>query len=116
MEDSRSMSNIESVETEHGEVEYETFTCVSCGETFQQSDVHDVVTGDLVWAKPRIIKGVEMEFDAGYTRGYICDECLDNPNEYPHKPENIFKSFVFDVFLAINILLFFMQVAFLLFL
>ena len=65
--------------TAHGEVDYETVTCDSCGSEVMKRDARRFVIGDLkatdYWSHKNT---KEFHFDSGdYATGWACSYCAD---------------------------------------
>lgn len=83
------MTDRNTAKTVHGEIEYETVTCDSCGNEILQSDAKRFVIGDHVRTKSWSGSGDELEF-RNYTMGWACEICQNNgPVEFP---ESLFGS------------------------
>lgn len=68
--------------TAHGEIEYETVECVSCGEEVAKNNTSDVVIGEIS-EKREYSWGNKYRFESGETHGYACEYCKDDPVKFP---------------------------------
>jgi len=72
------MTDHESIETVHGEVEYEVAECAGCGQEFKKDDMERVFLGDLKKGYQRH-EYYRMEFYDEPTVLRFCDVCTDEP-------------------------------------
>ena len=77
------MSERETAVTVHGEVEYETVECVSCGESVAAEHTTSVIVGDVSHIKHWSHTADEYQFGNGMDRGKLCEYCRDDPAAYP---------------------------------
>jgi hypothetical protein len=74
--------------TAHGEIQYETVTCSSCGSTVPEEDAKRFVIGDVVgithWGA---LEKREYKFDtSNYQEGWACKYCRnDDVIDFPLK-------------------------------
>lgn len=71
---------VESIETSHGTVEYETETCTSCGDEFNEEDMTDVIVGDVT---DHYQYKERYKFANGCAHGKLCPYCREEPAGYP---------------------------------
>jgi len=77
------MSERETAVTIHGEVEYATVECSSCGETVAAEHATSVIVGDVTNIESWGHQPDQYEFGNGKERGKICEYCRDDPAAYP---------------------------------
>lgn len=79
-------SKRETAPTVHGEVEYETVECASCGERVAKKNASRFVIGDLYSGREirrRPGKYTRIHFEHGPNMGWACDYCKDDPIRFP---------------------------------
>ena len=80
------MSNKRKATTVHGEFEYETVECSSCGNEVAKDDAQRFVIGDVVEREDwRAIGKIEYNFaPASMQTGWACEYCQnDGPIDFP---------------------------------
>lgn len=68
--------------TAHGEVEYETVECSSCGNEIPKDEASRFIIGDCAGVDKWSHRGDEWEFTS-YRTGWACPYCRDDPAGYP---------------------------------
>lgn len=79
------MSQKETAPTVHGDVDYATVECASCGRTVAKQNAQRFYIGDVNkkfhWSHDNTL---EVEFyDKSVESGWACDYCKQDPIEYP---------------------------------
>ena len=72
------------VPTAHGEVEYETVECDSCGEQVAREAATSIVVGDVKEKAP--LNGLDYsryKFHGTPAEGWVCEYCQDDPAGFP---------------------------------
>ena len=77
------MSERETAVTVHGDVEYETVECESCGERVAATHATDVIVGEVTNVSEYTSISNRYKFANGMNRGQLCDYCRDDPAAYP---------------------------------
>jgi len=77
------MSQQQKTVTAHGEVEYETVECDSCGNIIPKEDGKRFVIGEFNRKDSWTHKGDELEFES-YRMGWCCPFCETDPAGFPN--------------------------------
>ena len=76
--------------TIHGEVEYETVDCSSCGdEVAKQNALRFVIADPTDYSVLRAMHKVRLEYKSGTLReGWACPYCADDPAAMPSRAQS----------------------------
>lgn len=68
--------------TVHGDVEYETVECDSCGNELAKESADRLIVGDVDRIRTSDYRPDEIRFNS-YTLGWVCPYCNSDPASFP---------------------------------
>lgn len=80
------MTDVETIQTPYGEVEFQTVECDSCGESIRKENAQRFLIGDIHRTRTKFNRRVvHFKKDCNPVVGWCCEYCRDaGPIDYPY--------------------------------